>query len=236
MESAESTIADGAKRSEVPRKTALLLVDIQHDFLPPDGSLAVPDGDKILPLVYRILDEAHAQFDLIVASMDCTYHPVHHVSFASTHGKEPFTAIKVPRLNSDEKITQMLWPDHCVQGTKGCEIHPEVQQRLDKLPNVQYIRKGDNVHVDAYSAFADNQYTLFTPLAKLLHSSGISHVVICGLATDYCVRATAIDARKFGFTTKVLTDAIRAVDPAKSDEVLSELVNWGCILAQSTDV
>lgn len=96
--------------------------------------------------------------------------------------------------------------------------------------------QGDNIAVDAYSAFADNQYTLFTPLARVLHSAGITNVVVCGLATDYCVRATAIDACKFGFKTRVLTDAVRAVDPVKGPEVLSELVNWGCELVESENI
>ncbi|PVG03684.1 Isochorismatase hydrolase [Serendipita vermifera] len=208
-------------------KRALLLVDIQNDFLPPDGSLAVKDGDAILPLVYKLLDEHEGQFDLIVASL--VYHPAKHVSFASTHGKDPFTPIEVPQLHSKETVTQMLWPDHCVQGTKGCEIHSGVQKRLDKLSHkVKYIRKGGNIAVDAYSAFADNQYALFTDLAKILYTAGVDDVLICGLATDYCVRATSIDARKLGFGVTVLADAIRAVDPTNNEAILSELKKWGC--------
>ncbi len=90
--------------------------------------------------------------------------------------------------------------------------------------------------MDAYSAFADNQYTLFTPLARILHEAQVTDVVVCGLATDYCVKATAIDARKFGFKTKVLTDAVRAVDTAKTEMVLSELETWGCSLTESTTI
>ncbi|KAG8825325.1 NAD(+) salvage pathway protein [Serendipita sp. 401] len=216
-------------------KTALILVDIQHDFLPPDGSLAVTDGDQILPPVYRLIENAEKYFDLVVASLD--YHPVSHISFASTHGKEPFTTLEVPKLNSNETITQMLWPDHCVQGTKGCELEPGIMKRLERISHmVEYIQKGDNVAVDAYSAFADNQYTFFTPLARILHAAGVTKVVVCGLATDYCVRATAIDARKFGFETKLLTDAVRAVDPTKETDILSELEVWGCQLVESGSI
>ncbi|CAG7848688.1 SubName: Full=Related to pyrazinamidase/nicotinamidase {ECO:0000313/EMBL:CCA69090.1} [Serendipita indica DSM 11827] len=104
-------------------KTALILVDIQYDFLPPDGSLAVNEGNQILEPTYKLLDNAREYFDLVVASqtLNSPYqdHPVSHVSFASTHGKDPFTAIEVPKLHSEETITQMLWPDHCVQGTFG---------------------------------------------------------------------------------------------------------------------
>jgi nicotinamidase/pyrazinamidase len=96
--------------------------------------------------------------------------------------------------------------------------------------------QGDNIDVDAYSAFADNQYMLFTPLARILHSANITNVVVCGLATDYCVRATAIDARKFGFNTRVLTDAIRAVRPSDNDSILEELRAWKCELAESNSI
>ncbi|KAG8797356.1 hypothetical protein FRC17_007756, partial [Serendipita sp. 399] len=134
-------------------KTALILVDIQHDFLPPDGSLAVTEGDQILPPVYRLIENAEKYFDLIVASLVRVYsglgtaanhanHPVSHVSFASTHGKEPFTTLEIPKLNSNETITQMLWPDHCVQGTKGCELESGIKKRLEEVSHmVQYVRK-----------------------------------------------------------------------------------------------
>lgn len=216
-------------------KTALILVDIQYDFLPPDGSLAVNEGNQILEPTYKLLDNAREYFDLVVASQD--YHPVSHVSFASTHGKDPFTAIEVPKLHSEETITQMLWPDHCVQGSKGCELEAGIQTRLDKLSDmVQYIRKGDNIAVDSYSAFADNQYISFTPLTRALHAAEITDVVICGLATDYCVRATAIDACKFGFKTIVLVDAVRAVDGSQNEAVLAELQRWGCEMASSNNL
>lgn len=214
-------------------KTALLLVDIQYDFLP-KGSLAVPDGDKILPPVYKLIEEADKYFNLIVASID--YHPIHHISFASTHGKEPFTAIEVPGVNSPEGIVQMLWPDHCVQGTKGCELEHGVQQRLIKRSHmVEYVRKGNDIAMDAYSVFSDNQKRP-TPLARVLRNAGVTDVVVAGLATDYCVRATALDARRFDFTTTILTDAVRAVDPIRGEAVISELVKEGCNLAESTQI
>jgi len=214
---------------------ALVVVDAQNDFLP-GGSLAVSDGDAILPVVYELLDKYHSGFDLIVASLD--YHPQGHVSFASTHSKELFSQIEVPNLHSDaEKCTQVMWPDHCVQGTKGCELEQGVQERLDKLGDkVKYVRKGYDPKVDSYSAFADNQYTKFTPLAEILHVNKISELIIVGLATDYCVRATSIDACKFGFGVQVVRDGVRAVSQENAEKVLGELERWGCKVVSLSEV
>jgi len=214
---------------------ALVIVDAQNDFLP-GGSLAVPGGDAILPVTYELLDNYHSEFDLIVASLD--YHPQGHVSFASTHSKELFSQIEVPSLHSDtEKYVQVMWPDHCVQGSKGCELEKGVQERLDKLGDkVKYVRKGYDPKVDSYSAFADNQYTKFTPLSQILHTNNISELVIVGLATDYCVRATSIDARKFGFAVQVVRDGVRAVKQENSDMILAELERWGCKIVSLSEV
>ncbi|KAG8745799.1 hypothetical protein FRC10_007061 [Ceratobasidium sp. 414] len=204
-------------------RTALMLVDIQYDFLPPGGSLAVTNGTDILPTVYDLLDNKH--FDAYFASQD--YHPKGHVSFASAHpGTEPYTTIQVPVLYSNETTAQMLWPDHCVPGTHGCEIEDGVKNRLEKLKAagrvVEYIHK---------SAFADNQYLAFTELARLVHTHGINKLVVVGLATDYCVRATAIDSRKFGIATEVVRKGVRAVFPDNEEAVLNELQTWGCTIA-----
>ncbi|KAG9097884.1 hypothetical protein FRC06_007066 [Ceratobasidium sp. 370] len=235
-----STVTAGAvfiQKAEATRqmsqnRTALMLVDIQYDFLPPDGSLAVTNGTDILPTVYDLLDHKH--FDAYFASQD--YHPKGHVSFASAHpGAEPYTAIQVPVLHSNQTTAQMLWPDHCVPGTRGCEIEDGVKTRLDKLKKagkvVEYIQKGTNVEVDSYSAFADNQYLAFTQLARLVHTHGINKLVVVGLATDYCVRATAIDSRKFGIATEVVRKGVRAVFPDNEEAVLNELQAWGCTIA-----
>ncbi|CAE6492077.1 unnamed protein product [Rhizoctonia solani] len=210
-------------------RTALMLVDIQYDFLPPNGSLAVANGTAILPTVYDLLD--HTDFDAYFASQD--YHPIGHVSFASAHpGAEAYTSTQVPKLNSNETVEQMLWPDHCVQGTHGCEIEEGVQKRLEKLRKsgkvVEYIKKGANLRVDSYSAFADNQYMAFTPLVRLVYTHQIDKLVVVGLATDYCVRATAIDSRKFGISTEVVQAGVRAVFPDNAAAVLQELESWGC--------
>ncbi|KAF8314754.1 Isochorismatase hydrolase [Clavulina sp. PMI_390] len=207
--------------------TALVLVDIQNDFLPPDGSLAVTDGRQILPVVLDLLKDP-SRFNVIVATL--VDHPVGHVSFASTHGLKPFTATQVPKLNSEnETITQMLWPDHCVQNTPGCDIESSIQKRLDEIGDkFQYIKKGDDIAVDAYSGFADNQYMHITGLAKLLYTKNVSKVLVTGLATDYCVKFTAIDACKFGFATYVVEEAVRGVDPTADEAVFAELKKWGC--------
>ncbi|EJU06046.1 pyrazinamidase/nicotinamidase-like protein [Dacryopinax primogenitus] len=214
-----------------PAKTALLLVDIQNDFLPPDGSLAVPEGRDILPHVYRLLEW---NWDLVVASQD--YHPHGHISFTSTHDLPPFTNISVqkPHCPPGVMVPQMLWPDHCVQGTHGCEFEAELKKKLGK--DVVIIQKGGDLAVDSYSAFSDNQYTSFTPLIKTLHQAGIEHVVICGLATDYCVYFTAVDSCKFGFKTEIVREAVRAADKAATERVFDDLRGWGCDIVSIDDV
>ncbi|KAF9519074.1 hypothetical protein BS47DRAFT_1411035 [Hydnum rufescens UP504] len=198
-----------------PNHTALLLVDVQNDFLPPTGSLAVSGGRDILPVIHRLLADP-SRYALVVATQ--VHHPPGHISFASTHAAPPFT------------IMNMLWPDHCVQNTKGWEIEAGVQGRLGELGDkVRYIHK---VRV----LFADNLYTSFTSLPGLLYTNGIKDLVIVGLATDYCVRATAIDACKFGFRTRVVKDAVSAVDVSKEDVVLKELERWGCEIVLGSDV
>ncbi|QRV72667.1 isochorismatase domain-containing protein 2 [Ceratobasidium sp. AG-Ba] len=223
-------IAIAVMAEATPRnKTALMLVDIQYDFLPPNGSLAVTNGTDILPAVYDLLDHKH--FDAYFASQD--WHPKDHVSFASAHpGEQPYTAIQVPLIHSKGTTEQMLWPDHCVQGSHGAAVEDGVRTRLEKLEKsgkvVEYIRKGASVEVDSYSAFADNQYLGFTQLARLVHTHGITRLVVVGLATDYCVRATAIDSRKFGIATEVVRKGMRAVFPGNEEAVIKELEAWGC--------
>ncbi|KAL7413044.1 Isochorismatase-like protein [Mrakia frigida] len=193
---------------------ALILVDIQNDFLPPSGSLAVPEGRAILPLVHSLIEDG--EWDLICASL--VTHPSNHISFASQHeGHSAFEEIHIPLLNSKEgaQTSQMLWPDHCIPESKGWELEEGVKTRLDAkaaagLP-VELVRKGTNQALDSYSAFADNQYTSFTSLSRLLFSTNITHLTVVGLAADYCVRATCVDARKFGFEVELVWEGTKAV-------------------------
>ena len=174
---------------------ALLLIDIQNDFVP-GGRLAVPDGDAIIPLV----NDLQPQFDLVVASQD--WHPAGHRSFASSHpGHAPYTAIEW------QGLPQMLWPNHCVQGTPGAELHPALDtHRVEAI-----FRKGTNPDLDSYSAFFDNGHRKATGLAAYLRGRGVTRVYLAGLAADYCVYFSAKDALAAGFEVVVLADATRAI-------------------------
>ena len=180
----------------ITAEDVLLAVDVQNDFLP-GGALAVADGDAIIPLVDRLARE----FESVVVTQD--WHPAGHASFASSHaGAKPFDLMELPYGN------QVLWPDHCVQGSPGALVHfaLETQDRAFAI-----LRKGANAMVDSYSAFAEAD-GLTTGLAALLRARGIERVFACGLATDFCVAYSALDARAAGFETFVIDDACRAID------------------------
>ena len=175
---------------------ALLVIDVQNCFIP-GGSLAVKEGDLIVPLINRIAKS----FSNVVLTQD--WHTADHVSFASQHsGKKPFETIKL------DYGTQVLWPDHCVQGTEGAQIHSGID-----IPQAQLvIRKGYHRDVDSYSGFLEADRKTETGLAGYLKGRKIKQVFVCGLATDYCVAWSALDARKFGFQASVIEDACRGID------------------------
>lgn len=175
---------------------ALLVVDVQNGFMP-GGGLPVPDGNAIVPAVNRLA----ACFDNVILTQD--WHPADHVSFASHHpGRRPFETITLPYGE------QVLWPTHCVQGTHDAALHA----RLD-IPHAQLvIRKGFHRDVDSYSAFVEADRTTTTGLAAYLKARGIRQLFLCGLATDYCVAWSALDARAEGFDVAVIDDACRAID------------------------
>jgi nicotinamidase/pyrazinamidase len=174
----------------------LLVVDIQNDFCP-DGALAVPEGDAIVPLVNRLM----AHFSHFVLTQD--WHTPGHSSFASAHpGKSPYETIEM------SYGPQILWPDHCVQGTAGAEFHCDV----DVTPAELIVRKGFCPDIDSYSAFYENDHTTGTGLSGYLRERGFRHVYLCGLATDFCVKWSALDARRGGFEVTVIEDACRAID------------------------
>jgi len=174
----------------------LLVIDVQNDFCP-GGALAVPGGDSVLAPVHQIAP----QFKHIVLTQD--WHPPHHSSFASAHpGRQPFETIQSPHG------PQTLWPDHCVQGSRGAEFHPDLH-----LPQAELIlRKGFRPQIDSYSAFFENDRTTPTGLAGYLRERGLTRVFLAGLAYDYCVGYSALDARRLGFEAIVLRDACRAID------------------------
>jgi nicotinamidase/pyrazinamidase len=174
----------------------LIVVDIQNDFCP-GGALAVPRGDEIVPIVNRLA----ARFRNVVLTQD--WHPAGHFSFASTHpGKKPFETIAAPYG------PQVLWPDHCVQGTPGAEFHRALQ-----IPHAALVvRKGMDRTIDSYSTFYENDRTTPTGLIGYLRERGFSRVFLAGLAFDFCVRYSAEDARREGFTVFVVEDACRGID------------------------
>jgi len=177
-------------------RDVLVVVDVQYDFLP-GGSLAVAGGDEIVPLVNTLA----SRFANVVFTQD--WHPADHVSFASRHdGKAPFETIELPYG------TQVLWPDHCVQGTHGAELSHD----LDVPHGQLIIRKGFNRLVDSYSGFQEADRRTRTGLAGYLKERGLGTVYVAGLATDFCVAWTALDARAEGFATVVIEDATRAID------------------------
>ena len=174
----------------------LLVIDVQNDFCP-GGPLAVAGGDSVIAPIHKIAQH----FQHIVLTQD--WHPPHHSSFASAHpGRQPFETIQSPHG------PQTLWPDHCVQGSRGAEFHPDLH-----LPQAELIlRKGFRPQIDSYSAFFENDRTTPTGLAGYLRERGLTRVFLAGLAYDYCVGYSALDARRLGFEAIVLRDACRAID------------------------
>jgi nicotinamidase/pyrazinamidase len=174
----------------------LLVIDMQNDFCP-GGALAVKDGDAIVPAINAL----GRRFEHVVLTQD--WHPAGHISFASSHtGKQPF------EMTEAAYGPQALWPDHCVQGTAGAELHAGLD-----LPHAELIlRKGFRREIDSYSAFLENDHVTQTGLAGYLRERGLKKIFVCGLAYDFCVRFSAIDGTKLGFECVVLEDASRAVD------------------------
>lgn len=201
---------------------ALILVDIQNDFLP-TGALPVPEGDQIIDVVNRLQEK----FDFIVATQD--WHPESHKSFASNHeGKNPGEVIDLNGIN------QILWPNHCVQNTTGAEFVPELKN--EKIKSV--FQKGMDQEIDSYSGFFDNDHQSATGLGDYLKDQNINEVFVVGLALDYCVKFTAMDANSLGFKTFVIKDATRGVNinPDDSDKAVEEMRKAGIQVIESTEL
>lgn len=183
---------------------ALILVDIQNDFIP-GGSLAVPDGDAVVAVANGV--KARGEFDIMVATQD--WHPRDHGSFASNNpGAKPGDVGELAGL------PQVFWPDHCVQGSQGAQFHPALD-----LHGVTIFRKGTDPKIDSYSCFFDNAHLKATGLGDYLNREGVTDVFIMGLATDYCVKYSARDAVELGFRTTVIEDGCRAVNLSPDDAV-----------------
>lgn len=198
---------------------ALALVDIQNDFLP-GGALPVPNGDAVVPVANRV----QRAFELIVATQD--WHPADHGSFAANRpGRKPGDLAELGG------IPQVLWPVHCVQNTGGAAFAPGLEtKRIARI-----FPKGTDAEIDSYSGFFDNGHRKATGLGEYLKTSGVTDVYVLGLATDYCVKATALDARELGFATHVIVDGCRGVElhPGDCDRAIAEMKAAGVRMVES---
>lgn len=202
-------------------ETALIVVDVQNDFCP-GGALAVAGGDEVVRPIARLLE----RFSVRVLTQD--WHPVEHRSFADNHpGGEHFAVVEMPYG------PQVLWPAHCVQGTEGAAFHPD-------MPTVQadlIVRKGFRPEIDSYSAFYENDHATPTGLAGYLRERGVREIWLAGLATDFCVAYSALDAVRAGFRTTVIEDACRAIDLDGSlARAMDEMRDAGIALARTGDL
>lgn len=202
-------------------RRALIVVDLQNDFCP-KGALAVPGGDEVVDPANELL----AEIPLSVLTQD--WHPEGHVSFASSYERQPFD------VDDSVDPPRVLWPDHCVAGSKGADFHPALRTERAKL----IIRKGFSLNLDSYSAFFENDGLTPTGLAGWLSTLGVASVVVMGLATDYCVKATALDARKLGLEVSIVADAVRAVNAKTGDgeAALKAMESAGCKILKLKEI
>jgi len=201
---------------------ALILVDLQYDFCP-GGALAVAHGDETIPIANRLLKT----FETVVATQD--WHPSDHGSFAVNHpGNKPYEMIE---LNG---LPQVLWPAHCVQGSRGAELHAD----LDRAKITEVFRKGTDPSIDSYSGFFDNGHRKSTGLGDWLKQRGIDELFVMGLATDYCVKFTALDARALGLSVALVQDGCRGVElaPGDCDKAIAEMREAGVKIVDSAAV
>ena len=200
-------------------RSALLVVDVQNDFCP-GGSLAVAQGDAVVPVLNAVMPG----FARVVATQD--WHPSGHISFASSHaGKNPFESVVL------EAGEQALWPDHCVAGSPGADFHPELETRHVDL----ILRKGTRAELDSYSAFLENDRSTTTGLEHYLRGLGLEHLFVSGLATDVCVYYTILDGLRLGFDIYLVEDAARGIDtpPGSLKARLAEIEEAGAERIQS---
>jgi nicotinamidase/pyrazinamidase len=201
---------------------ALIIIDVQNDFCP-GGALAVPEGDKIIPAINKLSDK----FEKVIATQD--WHPENHLSFAVNHpGKKEFEVLDY------KGIKQVLWPAHCVSGTTGADFHPNLAMKNFHL----ILRKGSNPEIDSYSAFRENDKATLTGLEGYLKSLKIQETYLCGLALDYCVFYSAMDAKELGFETFVIIDGTKGIDSPTGniDKALNAMKKEGIRIVESKDL
>ncbi|MEW6525562.1 MAG: bifunctional nicotinamidase/pyrazinamidase [Spirochaetota bacterium] len=204
---------------------ALLVIDMQYDFMP-GGSLPVAEGNSIVKSIAQLMEKFFAKGATVVCTQD--WHPKNHRSFASSHGKQPYDPIQEAGLGP------VLWPDHCVIGSKGAELHHDLSVQYCHL----IVRKGYNIHIDSYSAFLENDKQTPTGLSGYLSSRGVKRIFLCGLAFDYCVHFSAVDGASAGFEAVVITDCTKAVNsPATSvDDAIANMKAHNVKFCTSADL
>ncbi|GFZ48233.1 hypothetical protein JCM24511_05981 [Saitozyma sp. JCM 24511] len=223
-------------------KTALVIVDCQNDFMPPDGALAVPNGDEVLPVIRGMLDKSKWDWDVVVATQD--YHPPRHISFASRHGKPVFSDLELTD-GRGRHYTQTLWPDHCIQGTKATEIVKELRDAFGPWKErMKIARKAWHPDIEQYSAFEGyitdatepseppSEDTGAKPIEEsemtlYLKSQGVDKLVIVGVATDFCVCHTNLDGLAAKFNTALVAPAVRAVFADRENGVFERIEQQG---------
>jgi nicotinamidase/pyrazinamidase len=200
---------------------ALVLVDLQYDFMP-GGALAVPHGDEVVPIACALIPK----FDTVIATQD--WHPKDHASFADNQGKQ------IGELIDLDGLPQVCWPVHCVQGSRGAELH----ETVDKKRISAVFRKGLDKTIDSYSGFFDNGHKKATGLAEWIQQKKITKLYVMGLATDYCVKFTVLDARQLGIEVALIEDGCRAVNLAPGDgaKAIAEMKAAGATIVQSASV
>lgn len=204
---------------------ALIIVDMQNDFMP-SGALGVKEGDQIVAPMNGLAERFHRRGNLIVMTLD--WHPLGHLSFASSHNMKPFDPYE------SEGIGPVLWPDHCVQGTPGAEFHPDIEVKYAKA----IVRKGYHPRVDSYSTFIENDKKTYTGLSGYLKELGKKRIFLCGLALDYCVYYSASDGRDLGFEVVVTIDLTRAIDspPGHLSNALNTMIQKGAQFTRSENI
>lgn len=186
---------------DIKRRSALVVVDMQNDFLP-GGALAVSEGDQLIDPINKLASKFYNKDQIVIFSQD--WHPKEHASFASSHeGKKPGDPIEgVPGIGP------VLWPDHCVQNTSGAEIHEQIEKKY----GIAIIQKGTNPDIDSYSAFFENDKKTKTGLSDLLHEKRVKNIYVCGLALDYCCYFTAMDAKSEGYNVFFIKNLSKGID------------------------